>query len=159
MTASEVPFSDIQNRGKATLEAWRRSGRRALRLTRRDDEDLVLLTATRSEQEHTVVSAATKMFLALMQRDNDARTLITDVIPEAFPWARFLPREDVQEFVVELVQTLRAAESIDNPAPVIQVIDSWRHTAEIHADPELASQLASPTDLDLGPVPAPVDQA
>lgn len=37
--------------------------------------------------------------------------------------------------------TLRAAESIDNHAPVVQVITEWRHTAEVHADPELFAQL------------------
>jgi len=31
------------------------------------------------------------------------------------------------EFVVELVSTIRAADSIDNPAPVIQVIERWSH--------------------------------
>jgi hypothetical protein len=29
-----------------------------------------------------------------------------------------------REFVVELVSTIRAADSIENPAPVIQVIES-----------------------------------
>ena len=67
--------------------------------------------------------------------------------------------DDVQEFVVELVATLRAAESLDNPAPVVQVIDAWRHTAEAFADPELAAILASDTAEDLGEVPAPDDAA
>ncbi|WML66234.1 MULTISPECIES: hypothetical protein [Rhodococcus] len=50
MSAHEVPFSDIQNKGKATLSAWQRSGTRPLRVTRRDDEDLVLITATRADR-------------------------------------------------------------------------------------------------------------
>ncbi|WP_249124437.1 DUF6247 family protein [Saccharopolyspora erythraea] len=88
-----------------------------------------------------MVSATTKIFVAMMQRDGAALSLMIDVVPEAFPWVRFLPAEDVRAFVVELVETLRAAEAVDNPAPVVQVITAWRHTAEIHADPELFAQL------------------
>lgn len=36
------------------------------------------------------------------------------------------------------------SESIDNPAPVAQVIDAWRRTAEVLADPERAAVPASP---------------
>jgi hypothetical protein len=48
---------------------------------------------------------------------------------------------------------MRAADAIDNPAPVVQVIDSWRHTAEVLADPELTAVLIESSDGDFGPVP------
>ncbi|GAB3282127.1 DUF6247 family protein [Parasphingorhabdus pacifica] len=79
---------------------------------------------------------------------------LVDVVPEAFPWVRFLPAEDVRAFVVELVEILRAADSIDNHAPVVQVITEWRHTAEAHADPELAAQLTGEA-TDHGPATIP----
>ena len=42
-----VTFSDLQLRGRATVEGWlRRSQSRVLRIQRRDAEDLVLTTAT-----------------------------------------------------------------------------------------------------------------
>jgi hypothetical protein len=50
---------------------------------------------------------------------------------------------------------MNAAESINNPAPVIQVIGAWRHTAEVLADPEMAAVLSAPSDGDYGPDPAP----
>lgn len=109
-------------------------------LRRRDAEDLTLMTATRAEQEHTVVSATTRIFVALMQRDESARSLLVDVVPEAFPWVRFLPTEDVRAFVVELVETLHAADAIDNPAPVVQVIAAWQHTAEVHTPTLISSR-------------------
>lgn len=46
---------------------------------------------------------------------------------EVFPWVAFLSRDEVQEFVAELMST-RAVDSIDNPAAVIQVIENWRAT-------------------------------
>lgn len=149
---SEVLFSELVNKPKDTVAKLSQS--RDLRLRRRDAEDLVLTTAARAEQNSEVVSATTRMFVALMQHDEHARALLLDVIPEAFPWVRFLPRADVQAFLVELVETLRAVEELDSPAPVVQVITEWRHTAEIHADPELLATLTRDGE-DHGAVPAP----
>ncbi|MBW4818765.1 hypothetical protein [Rhodococcus qingshengii] len=156
MGVYEVTFSELQLQGKATVERLRKSPAQSLLVRRRDAEDLVLTTAARVELERAAASVTTRMFVALMQRDGGVRELVTDVLPEVFPWVAFLSQEEVQEFVVDLVATLRAAESLDNPVPVVQVIEAWRHTAEVMADPELAAILASDTDEDLGVVAAPV---
>jgi hypothetical protein len=149
---SDVLFSELVNKPTDTVAKLK--GTRDLRLRRRDDEDLMLTTAARAEQNDEFVSATTRMFVALMQHDETARMLLLDVIPEAFPWVRFLPREDVQAFLVELVSTLRAVQELDSPAPVVQVITEWRHTAEVHADPELRALLTQ-DGADHGPVPPP----
>lgn len=117
------------------------------------DQDAVA-AAARDEQETEMVSATTRMFVAMVQHDGAALSLLVDVVPEAFPWVRFLPTEDVRAFVIELVDTLRVSDAIDNPAPVMQVITEWRHTAEVHADPELYKQLTSET-ADRGPATEP----
>ena len=93
-------------------------------------------------------------FVALMQHSESVRDLVTDVMPTAFPWVRFLPREDMQAFVVELVDTLQAADSLGTPAPVTQLITQWQHTAEVHADPRLLAILRQDGE-DLGDVSAP----
>lgn len=154
MSAPEVPFSDLQLHAKDTMAKLKASRTRSLRLRRRDDEDLVLTTAARAEQESAVVSATTRMFVALMRRNDSARSLLVDVVPEVFPWVRFLPAEEVRSFVLELVETLRAADAVNNPVPVLQVISAWQSTAEIHADPELAAVLSA-DGADHGPVPDP----
>jgi hypothetical protein len=155
-----VSFSDLQLRGKATVEGWlRESANRALLVRRRDAEDLVLTTASRAAQAREASSVTSRIFVALMQRNPHVRELVTDVVPEVFPWVTFLSGDEVGEFVGELVSTMKAAESIDNPAPLAQVIDAWRHTAEVLADPELAAALAAPTDGDYGVVPAPAARA
>jgi hypothetical protein len=151
-----VTFSDLQLKGKATVESWlRRSTGRALLVRRRDAEDLVLTTASRAEQAREASSITSRMFVALIQHDPHVRDLVTDIVPDVFPWVAFLTRDEAREFVVELVSTIRAADSIDNPAPVIQLIESWRHTAEVLADPQLAAVLSAPSAGDYGPVPEP----
>ena len=155
MSAPEVSFSEFLQKPKDTVAKLDASWRRSLRLRRRDAEDLSLTTAAQAEQDSAVVTATTKMFIALMRHDEAARSLVVDVVREAFPWVCFLPTEDVQAFVVELVDTLRAVEELGNFAPAAQVITEWRHTAEVHADPELAARIRK-VDGDYGTVPEPI---
>jgi hypothetical protein len=153
MSVGEVPFSDIQNKGKATLAEWQRSGARPLRVTRRDDEDLVLMTAVRADQEREVLAAATAMVDALLHSDD--RVLVRKVVAAAFPWVSYLSGEEVADFVDELIASLRAGSSLDNPAPPARTIETWRHTAEVYADPDLARILSAPSGGDFGVVPVP----
>lgn len=151
-----VSFSDLQLRGKATIETWlRKSANRVLVVRRRDAEDLVLTTASRAEQAREASSATSRLLVSLMQNDPHMLDLVADVVPQVFPWVAFLSRDETREFVNELVSTIKAADSIDNPAPVAQVIETWRHSAEVLADPELAAVLTAPSDGDFGPVPSP----
>lgn len=151
-----VSFSDLQLRGKATVETWlRTSTNRALVVRRRDAEDLVLTTAARASQARTASSATSQLLASLLQSDPHVADLVTDVAPQVFPWVAFLSSDEIREFVDELVSTMKAADSIDNPAPVVQVIDTWRHTAEVLADPELAAVLTASSDAAYGPVPEP----
>ncbi|EWC58570.1 hypothetical protein UO65_6116 [Actinokineospora spheciospongiae] len=114
----------------------------------------MLTTASRANEVREVVATTTTLFIALMQQHAEVRGLVTDVMPKAFPWVRFLPREDMQAFVVELVHTLEAANSLGTPAPVTRLIAEWQHTAEVHADPRLLKILRQEGE-DLGDVPAP----
>ncbi|MFI8392119.1 hypothetical protein [Streptomyces sp. NPDC085540] len=150
-----VNFSELVNKNKQTLARLKESPR--LLLHRRDGEDLVLTTAARAEQDQTVVSAATKMLSAMARREPGSMELLLDILPEAFPWVRFLPEPDVHAFAVELVDTMRAADSIGNNASVAQLLIAWQHTAEVHSDPVLLSALTTDHGADYGPVPDPLD--
>nr|AAP74079.1 hypothetical protein PBD2.194 [Rhodococcus erythropolis] len=135
------------------MSEWQRSGARPLRVTRRDAEDLVLMTAVRADQEREVLTAATAMVGALLHSDN--RDLIRTVVEAAFPWVSYLSSDEAADFIDELVASLRAGSSLDNPAPPARTIETWRHTAEVYADPELARILSTPSEGDFGAVPAP----
>ncbi|MGW1076919.1 hypothetical protein [Streptomyces sp. NPDC002537] len=143
-----VNFSELVNKNKQTLERLRDSPR--LLLHRRDGEDLVLTTAARAEQDQTVVSAATRMLAAIARREPGSTDLLLDVLPDAFPWVRFLPEPDVHAFAVELVDTMRAADSIANSAAVAQMLIAWQHTAEVYSDPDLLAALTADHDGDYG---------
>ncbi|MBC6449527.1 hypothetical protein [Actinokineospora xionganensis] len=153
---SEINFSELSNKPADSVRKLQESPNQTLLVHRRGgEEDLVLTTVSRAEEVREVVSTTTALFVALMQNHAEVRGLVADVMPKAFPWVRFLPREDMQAFVVELVETLEAAGSLGTPAPVVQLIAEWRHTAEVYADPGLLDILRRDGG-DLGEVSAPV---
>ncbi|MET7510467.1 hypothetical protein [Streptomyces albidoflavus] len=154
---ASVHFSELVNRNRRTLARLEDS--RSLLLRRRDGEDLVLTTASRAEQDRTVVSAATRMLLAMARREPGSMELLLDLLPDAFPWVRFLPETDLHAFAVELVDTMRAADSVGNNASVAQLLVEWQHTAEVHSDPELLAALTTDHGEDYGPVPDPREVA
>lgn len=152
----EVNFSELINKPKDTVDKLNRSRQHALRLRRRDAEDLVLTTGTHADRMERFHTATTRMYSALMASDAGVRILVTEVIPVAFPWVRFLPAESVRSFVVDLVRTAEAALALNLPDAVDQLILEWRSTAAIYADPELKGALSRPSDEDAGPVPMPL---
>lgn len=151
--AVHVNFSELVNKNKQTLAHLQGAPR--LVLHRRDGEDLVLTTEARAEQDRTVVSAASRMLMAIARREPGSMELLLDLLPDAFPWVRFLPEPDVHAFAIELVETMRAADSLDNTAAVAQLLVAWQHTAEVYSDPDLLTALTRAHDSDHGPVPDP----
>ncbi|ELP66945.1 hypothetical protein STRTUCAR8_06201 [Streptomyces turgidiscabies Car8] len=131
------------------------SVRRGIRLHRRDDEDLYLTTAARADEATQVVDSTTRIFVAMMKSDPQATKILTHVFPDAFPWVRFLPEAAVREFLVEFVESARAAVDLDNVNLLAPVIAAWKSTALIHADTELHRELITPASEDLGPVEPP----
>ncbi|WP_371777417.1 hypothetical protein [Streptomyces sp. NBC_01438] len=142
--SAAVNFSELVNKNKQTLARLDESPQ--LLLHRRDGEDLVLTTAVRAEQDRSVVSAATRMLAAMARREPGSMELLLDILPDAFPWVRFLPEPDVHAF--ELVDTMRAADSIGNSASVAQLLTAWQHSAEVHSDPELLAALTRDHEAD-----------
>jgi hypothetical protein len=153
MSVTEVPFSQLVQKPKATVAQLEESPRRRLRLDRRDGGDLILESAARAEAEDEAFSMASRLFFSLMKDDQGARALLL-ALPDVFPWVRFLPTDDVRGFLVELVETIRASADLGNVAAIAPVVAAWKGTAEIYSDPELLKAATAPLDgTDYGPVP------
>ncbi|MFI6827096.1 hypothetical protein ACIBG5_08345 [Kribbella sp. NPDC050241] len=152
----EVNFSDLLQRPNETVEKLKSSRRRALRVHRRGSEDdLVLTTVARADEEHELAVITVRMLRAVMSNPTVRSQYLLDVLPQVFPWIKFLPVDGQAAFAQELVDVMEASMDLDIPAPVLQLIIEWRSTAEIHADPELLAILSSPRGGDFGPVPRP----
>ncbi|MGW4895464.1 hypothetical protein ACWEQL_24830 [Kitasatospora sp. NPDC004240] len=153
MTAAyeDVPFSELLHRPAATTR--RLDAVRALRLRRRDAGDLALMRVDQLEQDATVVDFTARLLAGLVRTENTAA--LRAALPEALPWVTFLPPDDIDTLLAELVDTARGAAALDNLAPLATLLTQWRHSAEIHADPALHALLTREPDADLGPAPVP----
>jgi hypothetical protein len=150
--ADEVPFTELIQ--QPTRTTGRLVGGRALRLRRRDAEDLVLMSAGRAQQEGEVVDLTARL-LAGMLKQHGGPEFIRRVLPSVLPWTRFLPTDAIDELAREFVETTEAAASVNNMAPVAQLLAEWRRTAEVYADPELHAALTRAHEGDHGQVSAP----
>jgi hypothetical protein len=152
----EVPFTELIQHPTATT--GRLAGVRALRIRRRDADDLVLMSADRADQEGEVIDLTARLLVGLLAESGGA-DLIRRVLPATLPWVHFLPADAVDELAAEFVTTIRAAAAVNNMTPVSQLLTEWRHTAEIYADPQLAAILVRPHEGDYGLVPVPDEAA
>ncbi|HET8657692.1 MAG TPA: hypothetical protein VFM55_01685 [Micromonosporaceae bacterium] len=112
------------------------------------------MSADLARQEREVVDLTIHLLAGVLD-DRSGAELVRRMLPAALPWVRFLPDTAIDELAAELVATAYVALSLDNLAPVSQLLIEWRHTAEVHADPKLHAMLTRPTGDDFGPVPAP----
>ncbi|MEU7674732.1 hypothetical protein AB0C42_07975 [Micromonospora taraxaci] len=150
MPSESVSFSELLRQPSETAD--RLSHARAVRLRRRDAADLVLMSADRAAAEGEVVDLTTRLLASVARRDP---TLVRESLPTVLPWVRFLPAKDLEQMAGEFVATAEAAAAMGNTAAISQLLTEWRHTAEIHADPDLHRILAAPSSDDFGPVARP----
>jgi hypothetical protein len=144
-STAEIPFSHLIQHPKAAVAKLEESPRRRLRLDRRDGDDLILVSAARAEAEDRALNMTSQLFFSLVRSDDGARVLLLS-LADVFPWVQFLPTDDVRAFLVELVETLRAAASVGNLAALEPVVAAWQATAEIYSDPELLRAATAPLD-------------
>ncbi|MGQ0774481.1 MAG: hypothetical protein ACT4NY_08705 [Pseudonocardiales bacterium] len=145
----DVPFTEFIQR--PTAATGRLATVRALRLRRRNADDLVVMSAVRAEREREVIELTARLLGSLVHHANGP-ALLQELLPMVLPWTRFLPVNDCQTLIQEFIEVTGAAASIDNVAPIAQLLVEWRHTAEVHADPELHALLSAPRGEDHGPV-------
>jgi hypothetical protein len=148
-----VPFSELLRQPAETTERLTRA--RAVRLRRRDAADLVLMSAERAEAEAEVIDVTSRLLAGVARRDPG---LLRELLPNALPWVRFLPAADVDAMATEFVSTTEAAAALGSTAAVSRLLIEWRHTAEIHADPDLYRALTTQPLEDFGPVHRPEAQ-
>jgi hypothetical protein len=151
----EVPFSEFLHRPGAAAE--RLNEVRALRLRRRDAEDLALIRADQMEREAVVVDFTARLLAGLVRTGSPGA--VRRVLVEALPWVTFLPDPDVDQLLSELVTVAQGAASLDNLSPVAVLLIQWRHTAEVYSDPSLLEIISREPEGDFGPAEPPSDSA
>lgn len=121
-------------------------------LRRRNAPALRLIRADRHIDRTQALESTARLLRNIAARSPDA---LSEALLDAFAWAKFLPGDARDRFAQELADTLLAAATVDVYAPVAQMVREWRATAEIHADPELLSQLTGAVQAAGDAVPPP----
>ena len=149
MRVTEHHFSELLREPKAVIRdlddgdvLLRRRGAPALRLTLVDRDD-------QRADAYAMVGRALRNLAV------HAPGTLGEALLDEFPWTTFLPKTDRAEFIDDFTRTVVAAAELDNFAPLAQLIDEWRATAEIHADPKLARRLRRSIDASDGVVARP----
>jgi hypothetical protein len=107
-----------------------------------------------ASDRHAVEAVAGVLRHAL--EDKALEKLLAAGIIETFPWAIFLPAAERRLFEVDVLETLRGCAALGRFTAFEDLVDSWRVTAEIWSDPDLARRLMAPIERPHGgAVPAP----
>ena len=62
-------------------------------------------------------------------------------LPQDVAWLRHLSADEIAEFLSELLDTVNRACVDQDWSLVVKVLESWKATAEIEADPELKAKV------------------
>jgi hypothetical protein len=149
MAVKTLPFSDFLRKPK---EVAKELDRGDVVLQRRDGPDMRVALADRWEAQTNAIGllAAGLRHLGSADLERLAGTLV-----DVLPWVGFLPEKDRSVFVREMVDCLEASASVDNFAPFGELIEAWRNTASLWADPDLAAELLTALPGDGGLVERP----
>ncbi|MBF6174267.1 hypothetical protein [Nocardia blacklockiae] len=121
-------------------------------LERRDEENLILMRAGRAQAALDGLRVAARSLSLLAARYPE---LAEEVLAEELPWLHWLPENEQVQCVRELLADLRAGVETGEFLPFARNLVSWRSTAEVWSDPELAHDLLSPSPGDGPEIPRP----
>ncbi|WP_457031488.1 hypothetical protein [Kitasatospora sp. P5_F3] len=110
-------------------------------LERRDEENLVLMRAERFEATASGLRFAARSLAILARRAPD---LAEELLAEELPWLHWLPENERGACVRELLADLVAGADTGLLLPFARNLASWRATAEVWSDPQLARELQGP---------------
>jgi len=140
MSLAEHTFTHmLRNSGEVLAEVEHRD----VVLHRRDGEDLFLGLRSREESVRDALGVLARLLLAASV-DPDTRQRVAGALSGSLPWTTFLPGDEREEFFEALTAMVAACVEVDIFEPLAHLIEGWRATAEIHANPELAKVLSVP---------------
>ena len=140
MSLAEHTFTHmLRNSGAVLAEVEHRD----VVLRRRDGEDLFLGLRSREESLRDALGILARLLVST-SADPEARSRVAGALAASLPWTGFLPDDERVEFVDALASTSAACVELDTFEPLGHLLDGWRATAEIHANPELAELLSMP---------------
>ncbi|MCU0271002.1 MAG: hypothetical protein MUF83_20490 [Acidimicrobiales bacterium] len=140
MTSAECTFTHmLRNSGEVLAEVEQRD----VVLRRRDGDDLFLGLHSREESIRASLGVLARL-IVVAGADPETRSRLADGLAGSLPWTGFLPDDERVEFIDALASTAAACVELDTFEPLAHLIDGWRATAEVHANPRPARTSKAP---------------
>ena len=121
-------------------------------LRRRNAPSLRLSDTSRDDERAQAFDALARLLRNLLVHSPAG---LAEAVDDVFPWATLLPKPRSGDVRRRTGPHSVAASALDSYAPVAQLLQEWRATAEVHADPRLARRLRTAIAADGDPVVAP----
>lgn len=100
----------------------------AVRLTRRDAEDLILIRAGDLARQHQGIALASRLMHAALRHQGR----VGDAVADVFGWATALGEDERVAFAAEVEQLIWSAAELGEYARLLQTVQSWQGTAEAY---------------------------
>lgn len=110
---------------KHSAEVFAEAEDHPVTVTRRDGEDLVLMSQREADSRNRMLQFAAQLIGAVVSDDGP----LADRMSMAFPWMLALSPLDRATCAQDLVDAARASFSTDQPHRVLSELTSWRETA------------------------------
>jgi hypothetical protein len=138
MSLAEHTFTHmLRNSGDVLAEVEHRD----VVLRRRDGGDLFLGLRSREASVREALGMLARLLLAASV-DPRTRQSVARGLSTTLPWTTFLPEDERSEFFDALASTAAACVEVDTFEPLAHLLDGWRATAEVYANPELGKLLS-----------------
>ncbi|HNP56264.1 MAG TPA: hypothetical protein PK331_14330 [Gordonia sp. (in: high G+C Gram-positive bacteria)] len=124
-TATET-FTELLRHPKDVVA---RTENGAVRITRRDADDLILMRAGDLEDKEAGIALASALMRAVMRADGNIATALSAL----HPWILALPAEDQHQCATEIGHLLWSSVELGSYRRLLEEFDAWRGTAEAHA--------------------------
>lgn len=134
MTALAHQFQSSElSRNSATVFAAAETS--PVLVTRRDGEDLVLMTKREADATAALNEFAAQLLGIRAHSPQD----LADKVSQLYPWMLALSQEDREQCASDLLHATRAALATGQPERVVSEMLSWRETARAVSEGLLAS--------------------
>jgi len=127
----------LRNSGDVLAEVEHRD----IVLRRRDGEDLFLGLRSREASVRDALGMLARLLLAASV-DPKTRQSVAGALSASLPWTTFLPEDERSKFFEALTSTAAACVDVNTFEPLARLLEGWRATADVHANPELAKLLS-----------------
>jgi hypothetical protein len=121
-------------------------------IERRDAAPLRLTLSARAEADREGTAMLARVLVKALP---DLVDRVWEALVEVYPWLRFLPEQERQTFLREFTEMVAACAGLGNNAPLGQLLQEWKATAAVYADPALTAALKRPSTGAGDKVPRP----